>query len=174
MLEKRVRTISLTLFLVVLLLSTATLVCAAAAEAGGDGTNKKPKKKIRMAMTGKTFSPIAFAVERLAMEDGMDVYDRSEKMNGIRQAEARVMMAYGDSKAQGAAAEVLHEIESDFFADVWVDYQEDTENKTTTVTIRAGNNTTTLTFPTPDPFNDAEMAARAQEVMAAVNSMLNS
>ena len=172
MMRERIRAISVTILLVVLLLSAATLVCAAAADAGGDGTNKKGKKKVRMAMTGNAGSFLAGEVFNLADEDGMHVFDRSEKTNGLRKAEARVIMAYGDSKAQGVAAEVLDEVESDFFADVWVDFKDD--DGTTTVTIRAGDKTKTLTFPTPDPFNDPELEARAQEVMGAVNELLGS
>jgi hypothetical protein len=151
-----------------LLCIVASAAIAVASAAPGGKPPGTPKKVVKMVVTGSTMTPLAGAVENLAMDDGLRVYDRSGYMLGLLIAEANLMKAYGSEEAREQAHGTIKNLTSEFSADVWVHFNSTPE--TTTVTIRAGNKVRVLTFPTPRP--GPETQARAAEVYNAATSML--
>ena len=146
----------------------ASAAIAVASAAGGPKPAGTPKKVVKMVVTGDTMTPLAGAVENLAMDDGLHVYDRSGYMLGLLIAEANLMKAYGSDEAREKAHGTIKNLTSEFSADIWIHFN--TTPETTTVTIRSGGKVRVLTFPTPRP--GPETQARAAEVYNAATRML--
>lgn len=146
----------------------ASAAIAVASAAGGAKPAGTPKKVVKMVVTGDTMTPLAGAVENLAMDDGLHVYDRSGYMLGLLIAEANLMKAYGSDEAREKAHGTIKNLTSEFSADIWIHFN--TTPETTTVTIRSGGKVRVLTFPTPRP--GPETQARAAEVYNAATRML--
>lgn len=127
---------------------------------GGNSLAGNSHKPVKMVVTGNTMTPIAAGVEHLALDDGIWVYDRSDYLFGVLVAETNLIKQYGCDRAREQAQGVIQNLSSEFFADVWIDFNG--THEITRVTIRVGRNRTTLTFPTP--LTPADTQARASEV----------
>jgi hypothetical protein len=152
------------LVLICLLVSSAALGGVVLAGEGGGG-NKKPKK-VKVAVNGDIDGGVANLVLIKLLGDGFKVFDRTEEMLGIIKAEAELMEVHGSNEAAERARETLQELKETFFADLWINFNEDETTGVTIVTIRSGSNIMTFAFPTPDPSDDEAEAALANTVFA--------
>jgi hypothetical protein len=152
------------LILILLLVSSSALGGMVLAKEGG-GEGKKPKK-LKVAVNGDIDGGVANLVLIKLLGDGFKVFDRTQEMFGIIKAEAELMEAHGSNEAAEKARETLQELKEDFFADLWINFNEDETSGVTIVTIRSGSIVMTFAFPTPDPSDDEVEAALADTVFA--------
>ena len=166
----KMKTLITALFLIFLLVCTSAAVNSVNAK---DGKGKS-QPKIRIAFSGDTMTSVASKVMEKALDDKAKVFERSEWFFGILRAEINLANEHGDEKARENAKKQIAYLKDDFFADIWIHFNVNETTGMTTVTIKSGNQTTTMSFPTPHPTDYAGQDARAQEVYNAAMALYNS
>lgn len=159
--------------MMLLVIILAVLLVSTAAIAGNVGAKNKNGPKVKLVLTGKTDSPLGNQLKNLALDDGLKVFDRSDRVIGVLKAEARLALAFGDKSEWHHAQHILDTVDDKAIGDIRIDLQENATSGMSTVNITVGNQSLILTFKTPDPKDTASQQLWARAILNTAMAMYN-